>query len=81
MIRNRGFGNIFSVCSFFSHLTFSIARLADLSLLHGDLRLAELCLQRARSYARLSFLYTLTGQADKLGKLVRRWMVFNYGDN
>ena len=54
----------------------SIARLADLSLLHGDLRLAELCLQRARSYARLSFLYTLTGQADKLGKLVRRWMVF-----
>ena len=53
-----------------------IARLADLSLLHGDLRLAELCLQRARSYARLSFLYTLTGQADKLGKLVRRWMVF-----
>jgi len=46
-------------------------RLADLSLLSGNIKIAETCYQRSRSYSKLAFLYTITGQMEKLKRLVK----------
>ena len=50
-------------------------QVGELSLLHGDLKLAELSFQRGRLWERLSLLYLITGQRDKLAKLARIFKV------
>ena len=47
------------------------SRLAELSLINGNVRVAELCYQKCRRYDKLLFLYTLTGEREKLVKLSR----------
>ena len=49
--------------------------MGELSLLHGDLKLAELSFQRGRLWERLRLLYLITGQRDKLAKLARIFKV------
>ena len=50
-------------------------RVGQLSLLNGDLKVAEQSYQRGRLYERLMFLYLITGQRDKLDKLGRIFRV------
>ena len=50
-------------------------KVGELSLLNGNLEMAELSYQRGRHYERLMFLYLITGQRDKLTKLGRIFKV------
>ena len=50
-------------------------KVGELSLLNGNLEMAELSYQRGRHYERLMFLYLITGQRDKLTKLGRIFRV------
>ena len=50
-------------------------KVGELSLLNGDLAVAEQSYQRGRLYDKLMFLYLLTGQTDKLTKLGRIFRV------
>ena len=50
-------------------------KVGELSLLNGNLEMAELSYQRGRHYERLMFLYLITGQREKLTKLGRIFKV------
>ena len=50
-------------------------KVGELSLLNGNLEVAELSYQRGRHYEKLMFLYLITGQRDKLTKLARIFRV------
>ena len=50
-------------------------KLADLSLLSGQILLTETCYQKAKCYDKLLFLYCITGQMEKMNKLGRIFRV------
>ena len=50
-------------------------KLADLSLLSGQIQLTETCYQKAKCYDKLLFLYCITGQMEKMTKLGRIFRV------
>ena len=50
-------------------------RLGEQSLLNGNIELTEKCYQKAKQYDKLLFLYTITGQKEKLSKLGRIFRV------
>ena len=41
------------------------------ALRHGNYQIVEFCYQRTKSYERLSFLYVITGNTEKLGKMLK----------
>lgn len=46
-------------------------RLAEAALVQGNHQIVEMAYQRIRDFARLSFLYTVTGNTDKLRKMLK----------
>ncbi|ODM99965.1 Coatomer subunit alpha [Orchesella cincta] len=46
-------------------------KLGDMALLQGNHQVVEMCYQRTKNFAKLTFLYTITGNSDKLGKMLR----------
>eukprot|EP01094_Clydonella_sp_ATCC50884_P009361 TRINITY_DN1888_c0_g1_i1.p1 TRINITY_DN1888_c0_g1~~TRINITY_DN1888_c0_g1_i1.p1 ORF type:complete len:1247 (-),score=542.11 TRINITY_DN1888_c0_g1_i1:203-3943(-) len=46
-------------------------RLAHAALQQGNQQIVEMCYQRTKSYERLSFLYLITGNTDKLAKMLK----------
>ena len=46
-----------------------IQRLGVEAIRHGNLEIVEWCFQSTKAYERLSFLYTVTGNTEKLGKM------------
>lgn len=46
-------------------------QLAQAALLHGNHQVVEMCYQRTKSFDKLSFLYLITGNLDKLRKMMR----------
>ncbi|KAK9718982.1 Coatomer WD associated region [Popillia japonica] len=45
--------------------------LADAALMHGNHQVVEMCYQRTKSFDRLSFLYLITGNLEKLRKMTK----------
>ena len=50
-------------------------KLGEQSLLNGNVELTEKCYHKAKQYDKLLFLYTITGQKEKLTKLGRIFRV------
>ncbi|CAL8128781.1 unnamed protein product [Orchesella dallaii] len=50
-------------------------KLGEMALLLGNHQIVELCYQRTKNYAKLTFLYTITGNLDKLQKLLKIAMI------
>lgn len=46
-------------------------QLADAALMHGNHQVVEMCYQRTKSFDKLSFLYLITGNMDKLHKMMK----------
>lgn len=46
-------------------------QLADAALMHGNHQVVEMCYQRTKSFDRLSFLYLITGNLEKLRKMTK----------
>uniref|UniRef100_UPI00398F0CAA coatomer subunit alpha n=1 Tax=Pristiophorus japonicus TaxID=55135 RepID=UPI00398F0CAA len=46
-------------------------KLGDLSLLQGNHQIVEMCYQRTKNFDKLSFLYLITGNLDKLRKMMK----------
>ncbi|ODM90352.1 Coatomer subunit alpha [Orchesella cincta] len=46
-------------------------KLGETALLLGNHQIVELCYQRTKNFAKLTFLYTITGNLDKLQKLLK----------
>lgn len=46
-------------------------QLANAALMHGNHQVVEMCYQRTKSFDKLSFLYLITGNLDKLRKMMR----------
>lgn len=46
-------------------------QLAQAALMHGNHQVVEMCYQRTKSFDKLSFLYLITGNLDKLRKMMR----------
>lgn len=46
-------------------------QLAQAALMHGNHQVVEMCYQRTKSFDQLSFLYLITGNLEKLRKMVR----------
>ena len=46
-------------------------QLAEVALRNGNIEVVEKCYQRSKNFERLSFLYLITGQTDKLRKMLK----------
>ncbi|KAF5271367.1 hypothetical protein FQA39_LY08165 [Lamprigera yunnana] len=46
-------------------------QLADSALMHGNHQIVEMCYQRTKSFDKLSFLYLITGNLEKLHKMMK----------
>ncbi|XP_022914728.1 coatomer subunit alpha [Onthophagus taurus] len=46
-------------------------QLAEAALMHGNHQVVEMCYQRTKSFDKLSFLYLITGNLDKLRKMTK----------
>lgn len=46
-------------------------QLAEAALMHGNHQVVEMCYQRTKSFDRLSFLYLITGNLEKLRKMTK----------
>lgn len=46
-------------------------QLAAAALMHGNHQVVEMCYQRTKSFDKLSFLYLITGNLDKLRKMMK----------
>ncbi|KAK5639332.1 hypothetical protein RI129_011824 [Pyrocoelia pectoralis] len=46
-------------------------QLADAALMHGNHQIVEMCYQRTKSFDKLSFLYLITGNLEKLHKMMK----------
>lgn len=46
-------------------------QLADAALMHGNHQVVEMCYQRTKSFDKLSFLYLITGNLEKLHKMMK----------
>ena len=46
-------------------------KLAEVALLQGDHQIVEIAYQRTKNFERLSFLYFITGNTEKLRKMLK----------
>jgi coatomer protein complex subunit alpha (xenin) len=46
-------------------------KLAEAALMHGNHQIVEMCYQRTKNFDKLSFLYLITGNLDKLRKMMK----------